>query len=152
MSDDHVRGKYQGKAGKALWYREERERLRNDPVYRAKRKRWLHDAWKRAMADPKKKAAVYARRRTWRMVVKQEFVDAYGGCCACCRETRLPFLTVEHKNGDGAEHRRRTRGHGGIATYLDLKRMGFPQGPYEVLCFNCNHARYYGGCPHVAGK
>jgi hypothetical protein len=66
--------------------------------------------------------------------------------CACCGEAGLAFLTLDHVNNDGAEHRRRHKGHQG--TYRQLKADGYPPG-IQVLCYNCNMARSaYGSCPH----
>jgi hypothetical protein len=78
-----------------------------------------------------------------------ELIYHYGGetpCCACCGETRIVFLTLDHIEKDGAERRRRHKGHQG--TYRQLKADGFPPG-IRVLCYNCNMARsLYRACPH----
>ncbi len=70
--------------------------------------------------------------------------------CACCGERRIEFLTLEHLNNDGAEHRRQigsSRG-GGDRVYRDLVKQGLPPG-YAVKCWNCNCAKgAYGYCPH----
>jgi hypothetical protein len=80
-------------------------------------------------------------------VLKQEVVNAYGGQCRCCGEIHLEFLTIDHTNGDGAAHRKQTGK--GRRIYVDLKRQGFPQEGYQLLCFNCNIALgFYGYCPH----
>jgi len=74
---------------------------------------------------------------------------AYSGevlSCACCGERGLPFLTLDHLNNDGRAHRRRLKGWQGV--FRELVRNGFPSG-YQVLCYNCNLARFaYGICPH----
>jgi hypothetical protein len=81
------------------------------------------------------------------MKLKREMLRAYGPECSCCGEDREVFLTLEHLNGDGSEHRKRVGG--GTNTYRDLKRRGWPQGGYTVLCMNCNWATRFGGvCPH----
>ena len=76
---------------------------------------------------------------------------AYSGeapACACCGESRLPFLTLDHISNGGRAHRRRCKGWQGV--FRELVRSGFPPG-YQVLCFNCNLARgAYGACPHKA--
>ena len=64
--------------------------------------------------------------------------------CGCCGETENKFLTLDHINNDGAEHRRNTKGH----TFGWLIRNGMPTG-FQVLCMNCNFAKgKYGECPH----
>lgn len=85
--------------------------------------------------------------------VKREVFERYGGCvCNCCSEGHIEFLTIDHIDGNGAEHRRRifgkSAGMGGARLYRALKREGFPAG-FQVLCFNCNVAKgFYGECPH----
>ncbi len=76
--------------------------------------------------------------------------DTYGGrFCACCGETHLEFLSIDHVANDGAAHRRSmgwTIGAGNI--YSLLKARNFPPG-FQVLCMNCNFAKgHFGGCPH----
>jgi len=66
--------------------------------------------------------------------------------CACCGEDHLEFLTIDHINGNGAEHRReigKTR-----EMFQWLKSNDYPPG-FQVLCFNCNCAKGSNGtCPH----
>lgn len=71
----------------------------------------------------------------------------YGGVwCHCCDEQDIHFLTIDHINGGGREHRRQI-GNGGTI-YAWLKKHGYPVG-YQVLCYNCNCAKgFYGECPH----
>lgn len=89
---------------------------------------------------------ILSRRRERTRALKREVMDAYGGVCQCCGESILEFLTIDHINGGGRAHRERV-GESGV--YADLKKRGFPQEGYRVLCFNCNTARgYYGYCPH----
>jgi len=76
---------------------------------------------------------------------KEEIIAAYGGKCQCCGETTLEFLTVDHINNDGAAHRRQI----GRGLYGWLKKHGFPQDNFQLLCMNCNFAKgRYGRCPH----
>lgn len=69
--------------------------------------------------------------------------------CACCGESTLAFMTFEHINGGGGQHRRETGG-GGFVSWLRVN--GYPEG-FEVLCMNCNHGRRVnkGVCPHAEG-
>jgi hypothetical protein len=78
---------------------------------------------------------------------RDEMVAAYGGCCACanCPETNTAFLCLDHVNGDGKAHRMKVGSH----TYSDLRRQGWPQEGYRLLCWNCNAATRFGRtCPH----
>jgi hypothetical protein len=79
-----------------------------------------------------------------RRVAKAEAMLAYGdGCCACCGEDNLDFLTLDHINGDGSADRGRGRGgNGGSSLYVKLRTRRFPdKDRYQVLCFNCNCAK-----------
>ena len=84
--------------------------------------------------------------------------NAYGGYkCACCGEADPEFLTLDHSDGNGGDHRRSRSttgnnwGWGGHHLYLLLKQKGFPPG-FQVLCMNCNFGktRNNGVCPHKA--
>jgi hypothetical protein len=69
--------------------------------------------------------------------------------CACCGESHIEFLSIDHVNGGGNKHRREIGIHcGGKPFYQWLKRSGYPSG-YRVLCHNCNFASGHGGCPHT---
>lgn len=85
------------------------------------------------------------------MALKDEVFAAYGGyICACCGEAMPQFLSIDHINNDGAEHRRHEdRRH----FYRRLRQKGFPPG-FQVLCMNCNFgkARNGGVCPHKSSE
>jgi len=68
--------------------------------------------------------------------------------CACCGERTDIFLTIDHVNEDGAEHRRRIGARSGSDIYSWLIKNDYPDG-FQVLCFNCNWAKSRGGCPHL---
>lgn len=78
--------------------------------------------------------------------VKWEVMQKYGGSCACCGESKVAFLTIDHINDDGAEKRRAGLHTGGF--YKKLRRL--PVDPtLRVLCYNCNLGRRATGvCPH----
>src|SRR3990167_835521 len=73
----------------------------------------------------------------------------YGGCppkCTCCKEWRMPFLTIDHIYGNGGKHRKEIKRYGTL--YEWLKRMNYPKG-FTVLCMNCNWGKRLGEqCPH----
>ncbi len=83
-----------------------------------------------------------------RQKLKRYVMDKYGGCCVCCGESGLKFLTIDHVNNDGKEHRKQGVG-GGDNIYRWLRSSGFPEG-FQTLCYNCNIGRYRnnGICPH----
>jgi hypothetical protein len=79
---------------------------------------------------------------------------AYGGyVCACCGETKPKFLTIDHIDNNGAEHRKAISGPnnrcGSFDVYRWLKANHYPKG-FQVLCYNCNCGRHRNGgiCPH----
>ena len=83
---------------------------------------------------------------------KYEVMSHYSGgdpACACCGESTLEFLSIDHINGGGSEHRKELRQPGKrITMYRWLKRHGYPPG-YRVLCHNCNQSLgTWGYCPH----
>lgn len=117
------------------------------PGYKAKYDAAWHEA------NPGKQSA-YMKKSNLKL--KREVIDAYGGKCACCGETILVFLTIDHIEGNGAEHRRKMAaetgsnwGQAGAPTYRWLRKNGFPKG-FQVLCANCNCGRHWNGgiCPH----
>ena len=84
--------------------------------------------------------------------------------CACCGEKGLPFLTLDHINGDGAAHRRELGMAQGDPAQVErqnqkvtmsangfcywLKKNNWPEG-IQVLCMNCNFAKRDNKyCPH----
>lgn len=95
------------------------------------------------------------KRRADRQRIKRRVFEAYGGCkCACCGETHMEFLSIDHIDGKGAEHRRMLTGSrsNGSTVYGWLIRNNFPSG-FRVLCFNCNFALgHFGYCPHQKDK
>ena len=102
-----------------------------------------------------------AKARVRRRQLRLDAFDAYGGAhCACCGESHVEFLTIDHIDGSGAEHRKEllkergwnvdSRSMSGSHTYWWLKQNDYPEG-FRVLCFNCNSSLgHYGYCPHTA--
>lgn len=88
-----------------------------------------------------------ARGRSKLAALRIETIQAYGGMCACCGETLIQFLQIDHIDG------RRTEGIRdeafGSALYSRLRKEGWPSG-FQVLCANCNFAKgMYSRCPHI---
>ena len=76
--------------------------------------------------------------------LKKAAIAHYGNKCACCDIDTADFLTIDHINNDGAEHRKTTT----VNIYIWLWQHDYPAG-FQVLCFNCNCAKgIYGECPH----
>jgi len=73
--------------------------------------------------------------------------------CACCGESHIDFLTLDHINGGGTEHRKLLYKQG-TTIYLWIKKNNFPNG-FQVLCMNCNWAKGHSKnhlCPHELEK
>lgn len=83
--------------------------------------------------------------------LKDKVLAAYGAVCACCGETERAFLTFDHKNNDGADHRRKI-GSGSVF-YRWLIDNDYPS-TIQVLCFNCNAGKHNNGgiCPHETSR
>jgi hypothetical protein len=96
-----------------------------------------------------------AQRRHHYANLKRDALEKYGTSCICCGESDIRFLTMDHKNNDGAEHRRQTdkKGNGkhggGLNMYFWLRHNNYPDG-FQTMCYNCNCARSRNGgiCPH----
>jgi hypothetical protein len=93
--------------------------------------------------------AIYVRKH--RQKLRHDVLVHYSGglpTCSCCGEKHEEFLSIDHINDDGADHRRMGI-KSGCETYLWLVNNDFPAG-FQVLCMNCNFAKGHnsGGCPH----
>jgi hypothetical protein len=95
--------------------------------------------------------AVKESRRKHHMKLKLKTLEAYDGAfCKCCGESILEFLTLDHINADGNEHRKELNGRAGPRFYKWLEANGYPP-ILQVLCMNCNWARHWSPdklCPH----
>jgi hypothetical protein len=70
--------------------------------------------------------------------LKREMIDAYGGKCAICGENHFEFMTIDHINGGGTQHRKQ------IGTMNQwLKKQGWPKDEFRLLCFNCNCSKIF---------
>jgi len=69
------------------------------------------------------------------------------GCYYSEHDCPIEFLSIDHINGNGIQHRKRV-GTGNFF-YFWLRKNNFPDG-YQVLCHNCNQGRQLndGVCPH----
>lgn len=99
--------------------------------------------WRRANPERTKANS----KKYWKKC-KDAAYQAYGGyICSCCGETDSRFLTIDHIDGGGTQHRKQIGRGGHIFAWL--KKNGYPEG-FQVLCFNCNCGRRINGgiCPH----
>lgn len=83
-------------------------------------------------------------RKEYNANKKREFLSMYGEQCACCGDTHIEFLTLEHIGGLRGEKREGSA----VAAYIKATKEYRPD-LYEVLCMNCNWSKRRGGvCPH----
>lgn len=100
----------------------------------------------------KTNASGKVRRERIKAIVFAKYSGPEGIRCACCGETELVFLTLDHVNNDGAQFRKNQFGRrtaAGFTTYSWLLKHGCPGG-FQVLCANCQHGKRMnnGVCPH----
>lgn len=140
ITDFHLimRGKYRnsyckpcGLAVSREWYRSPKGRIASS----RKRKRY-YAAHKEMFAE---------KKRAWLVGLWQKIFTIYGDACECCGESESQFLSIDHVNNDGKQHRKDPRKlHRWLASQ--------PRQPdYRILCFNCNLGRARnreGICPH----
>ncbi len=82
--------------------------------------------------------------------IKLEVMTHYGLQCACCGEDEYTFLTLDHINNDGAEHRKSLSDHFARRIYLWARKNNYPSS-LQTLCMNCNWGKRMnsGVCPHA---
>ncbi len=137
----HPHYKYQKKwnaANKEKNLECQRNYKKND-VYRAKQKIYREE----------NKDAIGLISKRFHRNIKVQVVNGYGGCCNCCGENILEFLSVDHIHNNGGEERRKDRNMVGRKIYQYLIANNFPKDDYQILCMNCNFAKgMHGYCPH----
>jgi hypothetical protein len=79
--------------------------------------------------------------------LREEAVAAYGGKkCVCCGENEPAFLSIDHIDGGGNQHKKEVGK--GAAFYRWLRDNSYPSG-FQVLCMNCQFGKRINGvCPH----
>lgn len=77
--------------------------------------------------------------------LKELVFKHYGKKCACCGESNLAFLSIDHIKGKGTIHRKSIK----VKINNWLIKNNFPKG-FQTLCFNCNWGKHINGgvCPH----
>jgi len=140
-----------------------RWRATNPEKYRASELLQQENRRTRYASDPEYRQTVLARKhgkdtaekqKLRREEVKRKVFDYYGHACVCCGETEEMFLTLDHENNDGAQHKKLIgKGNGktvgSFRVYLWIIANNYPSG-FRTLCFNCNCGRQRNGghCPH----
>ena len=82
----------------------------------------------------------------YRARLKAEVLTHYGNgklaCVKCGYDNNLAALSLDHINGNGADHRRIIGTGGGRPFYVWLKINGYPEG-YQTLCMNCQFIKKF---------
>jgi hypothetical protein len=114
----------------------------NRNVY-AKNKEQIAMRKKLKRCDEKEVLREREYQREYKKRFKLHIINYYGGKCACCGETRIEFLSIDHiKGGKGNPTKRESN------FYRWIKTHGYPDD-LRVLCMNCNFSRgIHGYCPH----
>jgi hypothetical protein len=142
---------------KAVYTQTQRaKRAAQAKAWRSKNVQWIreYDSAYRKRRRPHFNAQHTRRRRA----LKQQVLEYYSNgtlACACCGIIGIDFLTLDHKNNDGAAHRKEVNARGELGMYSWARTHGFPP-LFRVLCWNCNMARAMpknkGICPHQQTK
>lgn len=137
----------------------EQRRTRNPEQQRA--------YWKKYREEHKEERAMHSKQyyetnadslRTyasnWRKKLSEEVKALLGGTCACCGESVLEMLTIDHIKNDGGGMKRRH--HQNVLTLIarrfkdaDPIAIAEVRERYAALCWNCNMSKRHGGeCVH----
>ncbi|HEX5187377.1 MAG TPA: hypothetical protein VFV86_10860 [Nitrososphaeraceae archaeon] len=77
--------------------------------------------------------------------IRNKIFEIYGKTCECCGEDNLEFLTCDHVDGGGNQHRQEKSQKKIFEEILE----SYGDGRFRVLCMNCNWATRFGKqCPH----
>lgn len=106
-------------------------------------------------SNPDARAGRSSYHKNLRNKHKEQVFDMLGTECACCGEADKRFLTLDHVNNDGADHRRELGGGKGSGgpdkVWRWLAKNPEASDRFQILCYNCNCAKQYTGlgvCPH----
>lgn len=121
--------------------RKQYEAARNEEIKAQRRAYMAGDK----INNPEKFVARDKATQQRRRQIKLDVMQHYGNICQCCGEKELEFLTIDHINGGGTQHRKQLKN---ATIYGWLKKNNYPDG-FRVLCMNCNFAtRFKKECPH----
>lgn len=78
---------------------------------------------------------------------KLQVFEHYGRICACCGESFIEFLALDHIEGGGRKQRDELKLWGDKIYWWIVKHCFPPE--FRVLCHNCNMSiGFFGYCPH----
>ena len=85
------------------------------------------------------------RHKQRQLELKGQCLKHYGNdkiACVLCGFDDMRALSIDHIQGNGAEHRRLINNRRGAPFYRWLKNNGYPDG-YQTLCMNCQYIKRY---------
>lgn len=108
------------------------------------------DRYKSTKTSQEARIKRLARSNSYGQKVKKRAIDLLGGKCQCCGIIEIEFLTVDHINGGGHQHRQNDKNGGGRGLYAVIVATGvLSKKSFRILCMNCNLSLgLYGYCPH----
>ena len=118
-----------------------REKYHNDALVRSK----MMAASKAARLKNPEKCSNMKKQRN--QDLRLAALTEVGLSCVCCQETLLEFLSLDHINGGGTQHRKVV----GDSQKMYRQILTDPETRvlFQTLCHNCNQAKgFYGYCPH----
>ncbi len=89
------------------------------------------------------------------LTLKEKIFSEYGNKCECCGQTVWQFLSIDHIDNTGAEHRKNENmgRNAGKIMYQWLKNNNYPKDGFRLLCMNCNACiGFHGFCIHTIKK
>ena len=97
----------------------------------------------RSIAHYERHKAYYSRKgrernKKRKLEVLQHYSNSNIPFCNICKIEDIDILTIDHIYNNGAEHRKKMKGHD---LYYELIKTDFPKG-YQVLCRNCNYKKF----------
>lgn len=139
--------------GTKEWYQKNRIRVLAELKLERDKNPGEHARYQREMYKKHREKRLGAKKR-YLNEMREMLFRHYGDKCSCCGESEKIFLTLEHVNNDGAFHRRQVKSMNPVALILDLRKRGWPDKGYTILCFNCNlgKAKNKNVCPHIQKK
>jgi hypothetical protein len=116
---------------------------KNNPQRFIKRnKKWWKDNPEKTK-EIKQKTSLKLKKEVFELIGDGEIK------CACCGESEINFLSIDHKNNDGSYERKKLGLKGGLQFYRYVRDSRNPKQHYQILCFNCNLSKgFYGKCAH----